>query len=306
MAILYGVIAAFFFSLTFVLNEVMHSAGGNWLWTACLRFFFMLPFFFCFVIGRKGKGLIIFQKVRQQPWRWILWSQVGFGAFYVPLTFASTLAPGWLIASTWQITIVAGSLCAPFLTKDPQVRLASRMTGRDIVAFGSILLGILLIELKQLSIKTGGGSLLAFWFVLFAAFAYPIGNRKIMQVNQEQTPELVTGDRIFAMIVCSLPTWLICAGIAYYQSGWPTANQQVSSFIVALSSGVIATFLFFYATQLVQNNLAKLATIEATQSLEVLFSLLLGMLFLHSMVPGYLAWLGVVCIILGVVYKIRE
>lgn len=34
MAFLLGVLASFFFSVTFVLNQSMASSGGDWLWTA--------------------------------------------------------------------------------------------------------------------------------------------------------------------------------------------------------------------------------------------------------------------------------
>ena len=47
--------------------------------------------------------------------RWLLWSPVGFGLFYAPMAFAVSAGPGWLLAGTWQITILAGILLAPLL-----------------------------------------------------------------------------------------------------------------------------------------------------------------------------------------------
>ncbi len=42
-----------------------------------------------------------------------------FWSFYAPLSFAGAFGPGWLVASTWQITIVAGILLTPFFAVDP-------------------------------------------------------------------------------------------------------------------------------------------------------------------------------------------
>ena len=39
----YGILASFFFAFTFILNRSMNLGGGYWLWSACLRYLFMLP-----------------------------------------------------------------------------------------------------------------------------------------------------------------------------------------------------------------------------------------------------------------------
>jgi len=52
--ILIGVLAALFFSSTFVLNRAMSLDGGHWVWSAGLRYFWMLGFLFI--------GLGLFQK----------------------------------------------------------------------------------------------------------------------------------------------------------------------------------------------------------------------------------------------------
>ncbi len=40
--VLTGILAALFFSSTFVLNRAMSLEGGHWLWTASLRYVWML------------------------------------------------------------------------------------------------------------------------------------------------------------------------------------------------------------------------------------------------------------------------
>lgn len=68
---------------------------------------------------------------------------------------------------------------------------------------------------------------------------------------------------------------------------------------VALFSGVVATLLFFEATNLVRHNSKQLAIIEATQAGEVLFTLLGGILFLHDSLPTKAGFLGIGIVVLG-------
>src|SRR5699024_7607217 len=113
-AILIGILAAMFFSVTFILNRAMELEGGSWIWSASLRFFFMLPILLM-IVGFNRNLKPIFFYLKKQPGKWILWSSVGFGLFYAPLTFATVYGPGWLVAATFQLTIIAGSLLVPFL-----------------------------------------------------------------------------------------------------------------------------------------------------------------------------------------------
>ncbi|WP_445667553.1 multidrug resistance efflux transporter family protein [Paenibacillus sp. FSL F4-0122] len=78
-------------------------------------------------------------------------------------------------------------------------------------------------------------------------------------------------------------------------------GQAGKSIIVALSSGVIATVLFFQATDMVRSSMSGLAVVEATQSLEVLFALLGEMLILSSPSPSLLSWVGILVIIPGMI-----
>ena len=306
MAFLLGVLASFFFSVTFVLNQSMASSGGDWLWTASLRFLFMMPFFFIIVILKRNSQLTLVFRTIKGNWKsWFLWSQVAFGLFYIPLCFASSLAPGWLIASTWQITIIAGSVIAPFLEPNLSKRKQSRISRQDGLIFGVILLGIVIIELQHMALANVTPLLVAFIAVLIAAFAYPLGNRKIMIVNHH-TANLNTDERILAMLVCSLPTWLVCSIIGFVRSGVPETAQVASSFLVALFSGVIATYLFFLSTQMVHTNIRKLATIEALQSLEVVFSVVLGMIVLQDTFPKLLTMVGLGLVVLGVCLKVMR
>ena len=54
----------------------------------------------------------------REKWpQWILKVIVGFRDFFMhPYVLSAAFAPGWLTASTWQITIISGSLLAPLFT----------------------------------------------------------------------------------------------------------------------------------------------------------------------------------------------
>ncbi len=290
-AVGYGILASFFFAFTFILNRSMNLAGGYWMWSACLRYFFMLPLLAVLLFIMPGNRIRpVLQSIRQKPLSWILWSTVGFGLFYFPLTWASVYGESWLTAASWQLTIVAGVLLTPlFGKKIPIKNLSMSMI---------ILVGILLLQIQNLAGGSGADSWRAILLIVIAAFAYPLGNRKMMQVCPEGIDSL---QRVFGMTLCSIPFWIVTAVIAAIRSGAPTGGQAVQSLGVALFSGVIATVLFFHATDLVQENPKQLAAVEATQCGEVIFTLLGGILVLGDAMPGGWGILGLVLIIGGMI-----
>ncbi|MDT2286099.1 multidrug resistance efflux transporter family protein [Paenibacillus larvae] len=86
-----------------------------------------------------------------------------------------------------------------------------------------------------------------------------------------------------------------------FTTGAPSKDQTVQSILVAVCSGVIATVLFFKATDMVRGDMQKLATVEATQSMEVLFTVLGELVLLSSPLPSVLSWCGMFIIMLGMV-----
>ena len=111
-AMLYGLLASMFFALTFILNCSMNLGGGYWLWSASLRYLFMLPMLWLLLRRQKAAAAVV-KQIRCRPVVWLLWSTVGFGLFYAPLSMASCYGESWFVAATWQITIVAGVLLTP-------------------------------------------------------------------------------------------------------------------------------------------------------------------------------------------------
>ena len=112
---------------------------------------------------------------------------------------------------------------------------------------------------------------------------------------------MTTTQRVYGMTVCSMPFWVLLSVYAFVFHGAPSGGQVVQSLIVAVFSGVAATVLFFEATSLVKKNPRQLAVVEATQSGEVLFTLLGGILFLGDSVPAPAGFAGIFIIVAGMV-----
>ncbi len=283
----YGILASFFFAFTFILNRSMNLGGGYWLWSACLRYLFMLPMLAA-LVWREHSWPKIQTEILRKPKRWILWSTVGFGLFYMPLTMASIYGESWFVAATWQLTIVAGVLLTPLFGRAVPVK--------NFLMSCLVLCGIFLLQVPNIRAGAVENILMPLALILVAAFSYPLGNRKMMILS-----DLTTLQRVFGMTLCSMPFWLLCSAVALGRAGLPSGGQVVQSLAVALFSGVIATILFFKATDLVKENPRQLAVIEATQSGEVLFTLLGGILFLGDSAPDVLGLCGIFIVVAGMV-----
>ena len=294
-SIVLGVLASFFFSFTFLLNRQMHVTGGSWQWSASLRYFFMFPILW-FLLSMKKQTNAVMVEIRNNPAKWFLYSTIGFGIFYAPLCYASIFSPSWLIAGTWQITIVAGALMTPlFQTNANQ----SHKIPMKVLLFSTIILsGILCIQLEEGSRISLSHFISGSVPILIAAFAYPYGNRKMIALCEGRINTL---QRIYGMTLCSLPFFLIIAVFGILQSGLPSYSQITQSALVAIFSGVIATLLFFKATDLISYSNTKLAIVEATQSGEVLFTVLGGIFVFHDSIPGSIGMIGIILIIIGMI-----
>jgi drug/metabolite transporter (DMT)-like permease len=288
-ALVYGIMASFFFAFTFLFNRSMNLSGGYWMWSACLRYIFTLPLLW--ILVKRQHGIADIRNViASDPVHWLLWSTVGFGLFYMPLTFASVYGESWFVAATWQLTIVAGILTTPLFGK--------KIPLRNLIFSAIILAGVFLLQLSHIHSMKTEGMATALLLILIAAFSYPLGNRKMMTYCPSS---ISTIQRVFGMTLCSMPFWIVLAIIAAVTKGAPSGGQIAQSFIVALFSGVIATLLFFEATNLTKKNPKQLAVIEATQSGEVIFTLIGGILFLKDELPSLAGGIGILLIVAGMI-----
>lgn len=291
-----GIVASLFFAVTFILNHAMEMQGGSWLWSASLRYFFMLPFLLIIVFYRRGFSQLS-NEIKAQPTAWLLWSFVGFVLFYAPLTYAAAFGPGWLVSGTWQFTIVAGVLLAPlFLTVIAGKKVRQKIPFISLLISCVILVGILLIQIPQAQSVSFKSLMLGILPVIVAAFAYPLGNRKMMDVCGGR---IDTFQRVLGMTIASMPAWIIMAIYALFTVGLPSTGQLFQSLLVGISSGVIATILFFIATDRVKDHQGKLAAVEATQSTEILFVIIGEVILLGIPFPNSIALAGLGVIIVG-------
>ena len=55
----------------------------------------------------------LWEELKKHPLAWISWGSVAGIGFYSLLSFAAVFSPAWLVAGTWQVTILAGLLLSP-------------------------------------------------------------------------------------------------------------------------------------------------------------------------------------------------
>jgi drug/metabolite transporter (DMT)-like permease len=292
-----GIISSMFFAVTFILNRSMELAGGSWMWSSSLRFLFMLPFLFLIVGLRKNINQV-WLEMKKKPYEWLTWSFVGFVLFYAPLTYAAAYGPGWLVAGTWQFTIVAGILLAPMFFTSGPVRRRHTIQKRALAISSIILIGVLFIQQENASGLSLSEMVVGVLPVMIAAFAYPLGNRKMMEICEGR---LDTFQRVLGMTIASTPFWLMLGSFAFFHAGPPSTGQVTQSFIVAVCSGVIATSLFFLATNMARHHPGKLAAVEATQSTQILFVIMGEAAILSVPFPGGFALIGILLIIMGMI-----
>jgi drug/metabolite transporter (DMT)-like permease len=226
----------------------------------------------------------------------LLWSSVGFVLFGVPLTWAASSGPSWLVAGSFQTTVLAGPLLAPLIYRDGRRRLAWRT-----LAIGALIVaGVFALQWGHARGQLRVGDWLAIGAVVLSAFAYPLGNRKLLLHLEHGESRLNAVQRVFGMTLCSWPLWLLFGVIAWFTIGPPTLREALLAGGVALSSGTIATILFFRATDMVRSEPTALAAVEAMQAAELLFATVLGVLFLGEVWPHGYALFGALAIIVGI------
>ena len=295
-AVLIALASALFFTAVYVLNRAMATGGGHWAWSASLRYLLTLPMLAC-VLPWRGGFAPVWRALCAHPREWFAWSSIGFGVFCVCLTWAAAYAPAWLVAGTFQLTVIAGMLLAPLIYDDARSRLP-----RGALALGAVIVGgVALMQLSHFRGRLDRDAWLALASVTAAAFLYPLGNRKIL-LHLERTGETLNAtQRVFGMTLASQPFWWIVVAYAASVAGAPPPAQIGLAAGVALFAGTIATILFFQATAMVQHDAAALGAVEAMQAAEILFSTLLGVLLLGEPAPRGVAAAGAVVVALGIV-----
>ena len=300
-----GTLAALFFSSTFVLNRAMSLQGGHWVWSSSLRFGFMLVLLAALLLITQGKrALKDVKDIFIRHWGfWIAAGSVGFGVFYSLITFSSQYAAGWIIATTWQTTILATPIVLMFFGR--------KVPTKGLVLTGLIFIGIVLVNIEHAGMTSTREVLFGALPVLAAAFAYPIGNQLVWEARMGQHPHIPqihhpvlenAFARVLLLTLGSIPFWIVL--LIFTRPPAPTSGQLFSTALVALLSGVIATSLFLYARHLCLHSY-EIAAVDATQSMEVIFSLIGEIIFLGGGIPGPIGVAGVALTIIGLIAYMR-
>ena len=229
--VLIGLVGSLFFSATFILNYIMHLGGGHWYWSGGLRFLFTI--LLLVVILFIWKGARKFQEIlclyKKYFWFWTFIGTIGFGVFYAGICFSADYARGWVVAATWQTTILA----TPFVL----LLMGFSFPKRGILFSALIVLGVALVNIEGFAQGISSDEIkFGVLPILVSAFAYPIGNQ-LLNASKNGTLHYVPyikNDLLKSPLVCvfymslgSIPFWV---GLFFIASPpIPEAEQWMGS-----------------------------------------------------------------------------
>lgn len=303
--IVLGILSGAFFSTTFVLNELMSVQGGHWLYSATLRYFFMILFLAIILLFQGGiKRLTDIVKLFKQNYLfWTISGTIGFGFFYALICFAADFSPGWVIAASWQFTIVATLFVLLFFGKS---------FPKKIWFFSSLIfIGVCLVNLSHIDNFELSTFIYGAIPVLLASFCYPLGNQLIWESQNGSSikvPHIKSSllknsfNKVMLLCLGSIPFWLIL--LLIIQPSAPSSSQVLNSSLVALFSGVFATTIFLYARGIAKDS-NEIAAVDATQASEVIFAMLGGFLLFGTISLSSFSIIGLVLIMLGLFLFIK-
>ena len=290
-----ALLSALFFTMTYVLNRASVSEGGHWMWVAALRYLITLPLLLPLMRLQGGIAPVL-RAIAAHPWAWLRCAAIGFVLFYCLLSYAAASGPSWLVAGSFQFTVIAGMLCAPFLYRDARRRIPPA----GVAVAGLILAGVLMMQFGHASGALDRAAWIALVCVLVSAIAYPLGNRLLLLHLERSGEALNATQRVFGLTLASQPMWWLLALYAGMTQGAPALAHVWLAAGVALFAGVIATVLFFQATGMVRDQPLALGAAEAMQGAEVVFAVLFGVLLLGEAFPRGIALWGAALVIAGI------
>lgn len=297
--IIIGIISGALFSVTFVLNELMSLSGGHWLWSASIRYLFVILFLSIILLFQGGiKRIVDICKLYIENYIfWTVSGTIGFGFFYALLCFSADFSPAWVVAATWQFTIVASLIVLMMFGK----KFPKRIWFFSFIIF----VGVCLVNISHMETFELEPLLLGGLPILVASFCYPIGNQLVWEAKNGDhkfvpkiTSKLLNNafNKVFLMTLGTIPLWLIL--IAIIQPGPPNESQILNTALIAFFSGILATPIFLYARNLARNT-NELAAVDSTQASEVGFALLGGILVLGTSSLNTISIIGLFLIMLG-------
>lgn len=305
--IFFGILAAFFFSSTFAINRWLNvDEGGHWFWTACLRYVYV--FIYLSLISITFNGLESYkQTVKCFFLYWYFWifaGGIGFGMFYLLLCYAASYSAGWVLATTWQLTII--------MTPIVIFILGNKVSIHGIIFLIAMFVGILFVNYEEFSsiFLINSKSIVP---IALAAFCYPLGNTLCKyacegRFHKIPIDKFYISKNVFSQIILmtlGASPILFLVGL-FVIPPLPTNSQLFSTAFIALSTGVIATSLLYKARQLSGNNSFALSAADGTQAAEAPLALFWEWLFFNGTLPSYVGYFGLSLVILGIVLFYRS
>ncbi len=279
----------------------MSLEGGHWAWTGALRWFYVAIYITIWLLISDTGKFITAMRILRKSWSvWFISGTSGCGIAYALLCFSAAYAPGWIIATAWQITIFATPLILFCFGKRVPIRRITLIT--------LIFLGILLVQVE--SVNEG-----LYWHelilgvipVLFASFFWPLGNQFVKEATQgthsriQHIADVLAGNATVCTLLISLgsvPFWFVLLTVT--KPGLPTKGQLLNTAIIAVSSGVIGMIFFLRARRLAKTPY-QVTAVDATQAGEIPFAMLGETIFLSGALPHFLDIVGVALVVLGIV-----
>ena len=149
--------------------------------------------------------------------------------------------------------------------------------------------------------------------VVIAAFAFPMGNQLLnfaKHGNHSWIPHIdspMLHDAptcVLLMTMGSMPFWVLL--LLWVAPPPPLKNQLINTFIVAVSSGIIATSIFYKARNSSKSPYV-ISGVDATQSGGIVFSLVGEILLLNGALPQLTGVVGIVLIVAGIIgYSLKK
>lgn len=289
-------------SSSYAINRSLSLAGGDWAWNASLRYIILIPMLGGLLAARRG-GINhlshLLGHLHRHLWLWCVIGTLGSGIFYSGICFAIANAPSWIVASTWQTTLICSLLILQFF--------GYKVGGLTYVAMGLILVSAILINVRQVSeIEAQLRFLAPFGAVLCSSVMYPLANQLIATakaggISSINANEIGIFSNPFACVflsaIGSIPFWVVL--LVWKAPPPPSYGQIASTAVVAMLSGVISTSLFLFARNS-SPDATTISAVDATQATQVIFALFLEHLLSGTRWPDVYQWFGIAGITSGI------
>lgn len=290
-----GLVASALFSTTFVLNRAISLQGGPWAWSAALRYIETALLLTLWLLLSKGPAYLAMlgRLFLHRAGFWLGAGSVGYGVFYACCCFAANHAPGWIVAATWQGTLLATPIVLRFF--------GEKVPLRGLVFLGLICAGIIGLNANRLLDGVPLEQVLAGVVPLaIAAFCYPVGNQLLNRLRHNTTPLYrPLQDPLAAVLLMTLGALPFLVGlVVVIRPPAPDIQQIASAGIIALVAGCLATPLFIHARN-TSSNPYLIAAVDATQAGEVAFTLLGETLLTGHLALGLADYAGLAAVMGG-------